>query len=240
LTNVHTMNTLHVEFPVQVLERAYIPRLMAADQVSGSLSDPPVPVVPQFPEASSSATGISHQDPLQASASTSAPTTDVHVTLQAPTLSSRAPTQANAHDSSTALVPDSTPGLPASTLPTALELSSVPAPDAAPGQTVTQSDSLVQSSSVTTPRSSMTLVLNPAPTPPRTRSQSGITKLKIFSDGMVRYAYTAGLGEPYTVQEALSSPDWKVAMIDEYNALLRNKTWHLVPPAFGHDLIDCK
>jgi hypothetical protein len=214
------MNMLPVEFPVQVLEHAYIPRLMAANQVPDSLSDPSVPVVPQFLEASSSATGISHKDPLQASASTSAPTTDDHVMLQAPALSSRAPTQANTHDSSTALVPDSAPGLPASTLPTALELSSVPASDAAPGQTVPQSDSLVQSSSVTTPGSSTTPILNPAPTPPCTRSQSGITKPKIFSDGMVRYAYTAGLGEPYMVQEALSSLDWKVAMIDEYNALL--------------------
>jgi hypothetical protein len=29
-------------------------------------------------------------------------------------------------------------------------------------------------------------------------------------------------------------------MIDEYNALLHNKTWHLVPPASGCKVINCK
>jgi hypothetical protein len=235
------MNTFLVEFPVQVLERAKIPRLVAVNQVPSGLSDPSIPIVAQFPEASSAATGFSHQDFLQASASTFAPTTDGHVTLQPPALSPRAMTRANARDSSTVLVPDSAPGLPASTLPTAPESSSVATSDAAPGHTVPQSDSLAQSSSVTMPGSSMTPVLNPAPTPPRTRSQSGNTKLKIFSDGTVCYAYTTSSGEPYTVQEALSSPDWKAAIIDEYNnALLRNKTWHLVPPASGLNVIDCR
>jgi hypothetical protein len=46
--------------------------------------------------------------------------------------------------------------------------------------------------------------------------------------------------EPYTVQGALFSPNWKTAMVDEYNALLRNKTWTLVPPASGRNVIDCK
>jgi hypothetical protein len=29
-------------------------------------------------------------------------------------------------------------------------------------------------------------------------------------------------------------------MLDEYNALMRNKTWTLVPPAPGRNIIDCK
>jgi hypothetical protein len=29
-------------------------------------------------------------------------------------------------------------------------------------------------------------------------------------------------------------------MHDEYAALLRNKTWHLVPPQPGRNIIDCK
>jgi hypothetical protein len=36
------------------------------------------------------------------------------------------------------------------------------------------------------------------------------------------------------------SPNWKVVMVDEYNALLRNKTWTLVPPASDHNVIDYK
>jgi hypothetical protein len=31
-----------------------------------------------------------------------------------------------------------------------------------------------------------------------------------------------------------------VAMEDEYNALLRNKTWKLVPPQADRNLINCK
>jgi hypothetical protein len=42
------------------------------------------------------------------------------------------------------------------------------------------------------------------------------------------------------VQEAMSSPSWKVMMIDEYNALMRNKTWTLVTPAYSRNVIDCK
>jgi hypothetical protein len=82
--------------------------------------------------------------------------------------------------------------------------------------------------------------LHPALAPSRTRSQAGISKPKIFSNGMICYAYTAASWEPYTVKEVLSSPSWKVVMIDEYNALLRNKTWTLVPPVFGRNMIDCK
>jgi hypothetical protein len=29
-------------------------------------------------------------------------------------------------------------------------------------------------------------------------------------------------------------------MDDEYNALMKNKTWHLVPPQHGRNIIDCK
>jgi hypothetical protein len=56
----------------------------------------------------------------------------------------------------------------------------------------------------------------------------------------VRYSYSATSREPYTVQEALSSPSWKAAMVDEYNALLQNKTWTFVPPSSSHNVIDCK
>jgi hypothetical protein len=38
----------------------------------------------------------------------------------------------------------------------------------------------------------------------------------------------------------MSSPSWKAAMIDEYNALLLNKTWTLVPLVSGRNMIDCK
>jgi hypothetical protein len=56
----------------------------------------------------------------------------------------------------------------------------------------------------------------------------------------MRYSYLASFGEPYTIQEALATPPWKSAMEDEYGALMKNKTWRLVPPQPGRNLIDCK
>jgi hypothetical protein len=76
--------------------------------------------------------------------------------------------------------------------------------------------------------------------PPQTRLQDGIRKLKHYIDGAIRYAYSASSGEPYNLQEALSTLHWKLVMADEYNALLQNKTWTLVPPQPGRNLIDCK
>jgi hypothetical protein len=37
-----------------------------------------------------------------------------------------------------------------------------------------------------------------------------------------------------------SDPNWKQAMESEFLALMRNNTWHLVPPVSGRNLIDCK
>jgi hypothetical protein len=63
---------------------------------------------------------------------------------------------------------------------------------------------------------------------------------KQYIDGTIHFAYFASSSEPYNVQEALSTPHWKLSMVDEYNALLRNKTWTLVPPQSDKNLIDCK
>ena len=81
-----------------------------------------------------------------------------------------------------------------------------------------------------------------ASTPSRrqTRLQSGIVKPRKFYDGIIRYGCFSSTGEPDSLQEALSDPKWKKAMQDEYDALLRNGTWHLVPNQEGKNLIDCK
>lgn len=46
--------------------------------------------------------------------------------------------------------------------------------------------------------------------------------------------------EPKTLHEALNSPQWKLAMDDEYQALMRNNTWHLVDQHPGQNIVDCK
>jgi hypothetical protein len=89
---------------------------------------------------------------------------------------------------------------------------------------------------------SSTIVVPPAtaPNPPRTRLQAGIRKPKVYSDGTVRYAFSSSSGEPATLKEALSTPTWKAAMNDEYNALMQNKTWRLAPPQSNCNVIYCK
>jgi hypothetical protein len=46
--------------------------------------------------------------------------------------------------------------------------------------------------------------------------------------------------EPQIVEEALGNKNWKEAVDIEYNALMNNNTWHLVPPKKGSNIIDCK
>jgi hypothetical protein len=39
---------------------------------------------------------------------------------------------------------------------------------------------------------------------------------------------------------AMNHPLWRAAMNDEFRALMKNQTWHLVPPHPGLNVIDCK
>jgi histone deacetylase 1/2 len=78
------------------------------------------------------------------------------------------------------------------------------------------------------------------PQPRRTRLQHGIRKPKTYTDGTIRYGCLTATGEPINLEEALSNTNWKNALDVEYMALMRNKTWHLVPPEKGQNLIDSK
>jgi hypothetical protein len=42
------------------------------------------------------------------------------------------------------------------------------------------------------------------------------------------------------LEDALGNRNWKSAMDVEYGALIKNGTWHLVPPQKGRNLIDYK
>lgn len=76
---------------------------------------------------------------------------------------------------------------------------------------------------------------------PATHLQQGIRKSKVYIDGTIRYGQLATTSEgPSNLQSALSDKNWKHAMDVEYEALHKNKTWHLVPPQKGKNVIDCK
>jgi histone deacetylase 1/2 len=73
-----------------------------------------------------------------------------------------------------------------------------------------------------------------------TRLQKGIKQPKKYTDGTIRYGMLTSTGEPSNLAEALDDTRWSQAMQEEYNALMENKTWHLVPPSSTRNLIDCK
>jgi hypothetical protein len=81
---------------------------------------------------------------------------------------------------------------------------------------------------------------NAAATRMATRLQKGISNPKKLFPGMIRYAMLTSTGEPESLDDALKSEKWRKAMGEEYEALMKNKTWHLVPPSKGKNLIDCK
>ena len=60
----------------------------------------------------------------------------------------------------------------------------------------------------------------------QTRSKFGIFKPKIF---FAKQKLNALVVEPTSVEQALLDLNKKKAMDDEYNALLSNNTWNLVP-----------
>uniref|UniRef100_A0A2N9F0Q4 Reverse transcriptase Ty1/copia-type domain-containing protein n=1 Tax=Fagus sylvatica TaxID=28930 RepID=A0A2N9F0Q4_FAGSY len=94
----------------------------------------------------------------------------------------------------------------------------------------------------------------PHPPPPihpmKTRSQNQISKPKTYTDGTIRYPIPkallaethndAELTEPTCHTSASKSPHWRRAMNLEFDALLKNHTWTLVPSSSAQNLIGCK
>ncbi|KAI5336561.1 hypothetical protein L3X38_015829 [Prunus dulcis] len=87
----------------------------------------------------------------------------------------------------------------------------------------------------------------PAPVPRiRTRLQDGIQKPKLHTDDIVKYHIPRALltvadhTEPTCFSEATKHLEWRDAMTEKINALLRNHTWSLVPSSPSQNLIGCK
>lgn len=77
------------------------------------------------------------------------------------------------------------------------------------------------------------------PTRPSTRLQHGIVKPKVYTDGTVRWGMLGAIvpDEPRTVEEVFQDKRWVAAMDSEYEALMKNKTWHLVPYQKGKNVM---
>jgi hypothetical protein len=74
-----------------------------------------------------------------------------------------------------------------------------------------------------------------------THLKHNIRKSKVRTDGTVTYSVVRSSStEPTSHIIVMQHHLWHQAMIDEYQALMQNKTWHLVPPWAGLNVIDCK
>ncbi|XP_071681644.1 uncharacterized protein [Lolium perenne] len=85
--------------------------------------------------------------------------------------------------------------------------------------------------------------------PPRpvTRSRTGHSRPKVWTDGSVAWLTACSAhgisdpsSEPTSHHDAMRIPHWREAMETEYQALLRNETRRLVPPRPGINVIDSK
>ena len=75
-----------------------------------------------------------------------------------------------------------------------------------------------------------------------TRLQKGVTQ-PINYKNLSKYGLVCSTdehAEPRTLDEAFGDDKLRKAMMEEYVALKKNETWHLVPAQKGKNLIDCK
>jgi hypothetical protein len=74
-----------------------------------------------------------------------------------------------------------------------------------------------------------------------TRLKHNIRQPKIRTDGTVMYSVSrVSPSEPSSHVTAMKDPLWLGAMNVEFDALLKNETWHLIPPRPGLNIIDSK
>lgn len=100
----------------------------------------------------------------------------------------------------------------------------------------------------TSPRIEIVLPIKPAAVkssrlpmhPMQTRSKDGIFKPKSYAVAVTDLGVDLVNSECSSVTQALQSPHWKQATCEEYDALMKNLTWSLVPFPSNAKAIGCK
>jgi hypothetical protein len=74
----------------------------------------------------------------------------------------------------------------------------------------------------------------------RSRLQNNIIQPKRLFPGLIRYANFCATGELESLSEAMHDPKWNHVMEEEFSALMKNGTCHLVPASKASNIIDYK
>jgi hypothetical protein len=122
-----------------------------------------------------------------------------------------------------------------------------------PLTTISNTSSPLPDSISTETRENSSTTDNPTPLPihpVKTRSHHQISKPKTYTNGTIRYPIPKALlaettsdpvlTEPTCYTSACKRPHWRQAMNLEFDALLKNQTWTLVPSSPSQNLIGCK
>jgi hypothetical protein len=80
----------------------------------------------------------------------------------------------------------------------------------------------------------------PTTHPNGTRLKHSIRQPKVCTDATVTYSAIKTSSETTSYTTAMKDPLWRQTMNDEFQALLKNKTWHLIPPRVDINIIDYK
>jgi hypothetical protein len=126
-----------------------------------------------------------------------------------------------------------------SSIPSAPSWSSVPTIDAR-GQNIEEISPTPAPTPAMTSAAAGAVGQSPPPERPHTRLHDGICRPRVYTDGTICYNMHASIDEPLNLVATLGDENWKKVMDAEYDALMKNKTWHLVPPQKGNNVIDCK
>ena len=81
------------------------------------------------------------------------------------------------------------------------------------------------------------------PAPPRRSTRERRAPREYWIANPVERACVASLEEPANYKEAVTGPDskqWEQAMANEYNSIMENGTWELVPLPQGRKPVGCK
>jgi hypothetical protein len=82
--------------------------------------------------------------------------------------------------------------------------------------------------------------------PRRTRSQNNVRTIRKLTNRTMRYPLPraliseAALTEPTCFTNAVKVSEWCIAMQTEFNALLKNSTWTVVPSSVVKNVVGCK